>query len=398
MIKIFTFIFSMVCIWGSGMPLKAQTYLIDSKKMLEIKQQKNAPSYKPAVDKLIQDAKKELKRKPASVMDKQMIAVSGDKHDYISMGPYWWPDPSKPDGLPYIRKDGVRNPELNNLDRTRMGNTMKAVTNLCYGYYFTDDQQYAAKAVELLHVWFIDEQTRMNPNLDYGQMIPGHNNGLGRGEGVIDVYCFVEMLDALELIKGSDAYSASFEGALKGWFTQFVDWMQTSRVGLDEKNAKNNHGMAYDVQLVRYALFTGNQKLAKSIIEEFPQNRIFKQVEPDGKQPYELARTIAFSYTLFNINHMLEISMIAKNIGIDLFNQQSEDGRSISKAIEFFIPYLGKAPQEWPYQQIKDWDKKQEDATWILRKAALFDPKYEEIGAQFRNTPASHRNHILHSL
>ena len=43
---------------------------------------------------------------PWSVMDKQHVPPSGDKHDYMSLGPYWWPDPDKPDGLPYIRRDG----------------------------------------------------------------------------------------------------------------------------------------------------------------------------------------------------------------------------------------------------------------------------------------------------
>ena len=46
-----------------------------------------------------------------TVMHKKQVPPSGDKHDYMSIGSYWWPDPSKPNGLPYIRKDGERNPE-----------------------------------------------------------------------------------------------------------------------------------------------------------------------------------------------------------------------------------------------------------------------------------------------
>ena len=46
-----------------------------------------------------------------SVTSKTRTPPSGDKHDYISMGPYWWPDPSRPGGEPYVRRDGEVNPE-----------------------------------------------------------------------------------------------------------------------------------------------------------------------------------------------------------------------------------------------------------------------------------------------
>lgn len=374
------------------------TYLLDIQKLEKIKQEKESV-YQDAVIAIVKDARKELKRKPASVLQKEMMPPSGDKHDYMSMGPYWWPDPQKKDGLPYIRRDGERNPELDKLDRNRMGNTIKAITNLCYGYYFSEEDQFAAKAVELLRVWFLEKDTRMNPNLDYGQMIPGHNNGLGRAEGVIDIYCFVEMLDALELIKSSSQYTKKDQIALKEWFSELVDWLQDSRVGKDERAAKNNHGVAYDVQLARYALFAGKEEVTRQVVNEFAEKRIFKQIEPDGKQPYELVRTIAFSYTIFNISHMLDMCQIAKKIGVDLFQAESQDGRSIEKAIDFFIPYMGKTREEWPYKQIKEWDVKQEEATWILRRASFFAPakNYEKIGASVRKNKTNNRNLIFYA-
>ncbi len=60
-------------------------------------------------------------------MDKSLLAASGDKHDYYSFPPYWWPDPSKKDGMPYLRKDGETNPAANSdaTDKKRMNSSVK---------------------------------------------------------------------------------------------------------------------------------------------------------------------------------------------------------------------------------------------------------------------------------
>jgi len=69
------------------------------------------PQLQPTLARLRQEAEKALLLSPPSVMDKPRPAASGDPHDYFSYGPYWWPDPAKPDGLPYIRRDGEVNPD-----------------------------------------------------------------------------------------------------------------------------------------------------------------------------------------------------------------------------------------------------------------------------------------------
>ncbi len=75
-----------------------------------------APDKVKALEQLVEKANAVLKAGTVySVMQKTQLPPSGNKHDYMSQGPYWWPDPSKPDGKPYIRKDGQRNPEINGI-------------------------------------------------------------------------------------------------------------------------------------------------------------------------------------------------------------------------------------------------------------------------------------------
>jgi len=332
---------------------------------------------KQAYGALIRNADKELNADIIPVTEKDIIAISGDKHDYVSMGPYWWPDESKPDKLPYIRKDGQRNPEIQKLDRNKIDRLTKNVRALAYAYYFTGEEKYAQKAVESLKIWFLDPKTKMNPNLNYGQMIPGRNEGKGRAEGIIDTYSFVEVVDCIKILSTSKSMKTKDYEGLKQWFSDFLDWMLTSEIGKDEYSAKNNHGLAYDVQATTYALFTGRNEIADRFINEFAVNRLYKQIEPDGSQPLELARTIALHYSVFNIEHAMDMCDLAKIRGIDLFSKTSADGRSISRAIDYIRVYLGKTKDEFPYKQIKEWDENQDKLCWMLRRSTFFQPNAE---------------------
>jgi hypothetical protein len=354
----------------------------------------NGPS---AYKALVSKADKALTEDLVSVTEKKIVAGSGDIHDYISMGPYWWPNPNTPDGLPYIRKDGQRNPETQKLDRYKLDKMAKGVITFSYAYYFTKDEKYANKAMDYLDFWFLNEKTKMNPNLNYGQMIPGHNNGKGRAEGLIDTYIFVEMIDCITLLSKSKAMRAKDLSAIKSWFSEYLNWLLADEIGQAESRAENNHGLAYDIQVAAYALFTGHNEIAEKIINEFPENRLFKQIEPDGKQPLELERTMAFHYTLFNITHMLDMANLAKSTGKDIYHAVSTDGRSISKAIEFIKPYLGKPESAFPYQQLKDWDENQDKLCWILRRATFLqsNEEYDRLFEKYCKTKDADINWLL---
>jgi len=176
---------------------------------------------KDALDEIRERADKALERKLVTVMDKPFTPPSGDKHDYMSLSPYWWPDKSKPDGKPYLRKDGEVNPDRAKYDLPHMEAHADAAEALAMNYYFTGDEKYAERAAEILRAWFITPQTRMNPNCRYAQFIPGVEEE-DRAAGVIEFNRLRDVVDADGLLAGSKHWSADDSKQLKGWFKQLL--------------------------------------------------------------------------------------------------------------------------------------------------------------------------------
>lgn len=320
----------------------------------------------PAYKQLIKDAEQALKYGPVTVMEKQNNPPSGDKHDYMSLAPYHWPDPAKPGGLPYIRKDGQTNPEVKEYkDKEYMPKLCGEVHTLALAYYFSEEKMYAEHAAKLLKVWFLDTATRMNPNLNFAQAIKGVNTG--RGAGMIDSRHFVKLIDAIGLLQGSKFWSDSDQQGMKKWFTDFLHWMQTSKNGVDEMNADNNHGAWYDAQRLSMSLFVEDKELARKIILN-AQDRLDKQMDNEGGFPKEMQRTISLHYTAFVLNAFFTIAQMSEAAGIDCWNYVSPSGKSLRKAFDKVRPFLTEE-KVWQGQQIKPFETA--DGYSLLLDAAI---------------------------
>jgi hypothetical protein len=353
-------------------------FLMNRATLAAVRQSYGKPNseFKPAIDALLGDAREALKSEPVSVVQKTEIPPSGDKHDYMSVAPYWWPDSTKPGGIPYIRRDGERNPEYYTLgDHRRKGKMVSDVQTLALAYYICQDERFAQKAVMLLQVWFLDPATRMNPNLNFAQAIKGVNNG--RGIGIIETYEFRDLIDALQLLQGSRHWTRSVHQRMKNWFFAYLTWLQESPNGKDEADEKNNHGSAYDIQVASIALYLGKNELAREVVSGVPVKRIAVQVMADGSQPLELARTKSWGYSLMNTQALINLALLGEHVGLDLWHYANAEGRGIRKAIDFLLPYaLGE--KQWTWKQIVPMER--ERMVPVLRMAALKydDTKYKK--------------------
>jgi len=334
--------------------LTVYDYKLLSQVKLAIKEKDD--DFLPAYKALIKAADKALNEGSFSVMTKKQVAVSGDKHDYLSLAPYWWPDPSKDDGLPWVRKDGEINPLTRgrNVDEPVKDKMINNVKILSLAYFFSGDNTYAEKTKELLKVWFVNKETRMNPNLNYAQGVPGSSTG--RCFGIIEFSGITHIITAIEILELDNSLESSLGNELKAWLNSYLNWLQTSELGHLENSRKNNHATLYDVQVVAILLFLDKTEEAKNVLTSVVDKRVETQIEADGKQPHELQRTKSLTYSILNLTGLTKLAFFGRkdSIQIDIWNYRSNTG-DIQKAYQYLLPFL-KTQNQWPFEQLGSMD------------------------------------------
>jgi len=295
-------------------------------------------SLKPTFDALLEAARTALAAQPLSVMQKGRVPSSGNKHDYMSMAPYFWPNPATPNGLPYVNRDGEMNPESRkDHDGLRLQQTIARVHALALAWYLSGDTSYAHGAAKHLRVFFLDTATRMNPNLNFAQAVLGVTEG--RSFGIIDTRDMPALVDAVRLLDGAPGWTARNTDRMVVWCRAYLTWLLESKNGTEERGTTNNHGVFYDEQVAALALFVGDTVLARKTIGESGKSRIASQIDADGKQKRELDRTRPLHYTLFNLDAFTMLAEMGRHVGVDLWHYTAPSGGSIEKALLFVAPY-----------------------------------------------------------
>lgn len=329
---------------------------------------------------LIAAADAAMRNHPVSVMEKRLVPPSGDRHDYMSLAPYWWPNPATPDGLPYVQRDGQTNPDAGSIpDKPHFYRVLADAHVLSLAYYLTLKPAYADHAARLLHTWFIAPDLRMNPNLTYAQIRRGH-----RGPnpfGIIDSRDLSLVVDAVGLLEGSPAWSAAEQEGMRQWFAEYLEWLLTSASGQGEARTTNNHRTWYDQQVAAIALFLGRTEVAVSALRDARDTIIPTQVAPDGSQPEELRRTRSWHYSLFNLEALARLAALGRHVDLDLWRYETADGRGLRKALAFLLPY-GRREKAWPFQEIGRWETAPMADLLLQAAAAYKNPVYRNDARQ----------------
>jgi hypothetical protein len=339
-------------------------------------------------DRILKSADAALRQPAITITAFPAKLSEGGIHDFYSNGDYWWPNPQTTNGLPYVQRDGQTNPENFVAHRQAIRQLSDAVAALGAAYKITGRDEYARKAAALLQVFFLDPATRMNPNLQYAQAIPGVTPG--RGTGIIDTLHLVEIPKAVEVMAASPMFPPEVLSGLKKWFSDYVDWMTTSKNGHDEAEAHNNHAVAFWLQVAVFAQFTGDEKNLAECRRRFTEVFIPRQMANDGCFPAELHRTKPYGYSIFQLDNMVTLCQVLSTRDHDLWQFTLPDGRNIQKAVEFMYPYLADK-SKWPYKpDINAWEG------WPARQPSLLfaglafdDQKYLDL---WKTLPADPTN------
>lgn len=319
-------------------------------------------------------AEKYIKMTPLSVTAKKKLPPSKDPRDYMTLSPHWWPDSTKTDGLPYIRKDGERNPEVYEYPERENANRFGDAA-YCLGvlYYITGKEVYAKACAVHLKTWFTDPKLGMNPNMTYAQSVPGMKNM--RGSGFIDSRRFSRALGVARLIEGSKSWTLSDKKKLDDWATAFCYWMENSTQGQRESHAANNHGLWYEAIHLMVLAYLDRTDRIREVAEQSILPKMGTQIADDGSLPQELKRTLSLHYSTFALEALMEANQITSQIGINLWSTPAPNGKVASQAVDYLYPYYLN-PESWKFKQIKPFD--QSRAAILLYEAgtALGNQKY----------------------
>ena len=303
-----------------------------------------------------------LSERPVTVTTSRSPRSAGGPHDFFSEGDYWWPDPQNPGG-PYIQRDGMTNPDNFVGHRRALMRLSVQLAALAAAWKLTGEGRYARHAAGHLRAWFLDPSTLMSPHLEYAQAI--HGRAKGRGIGIIDTIHFVEVARAFELLEGARALTPAELAGVKRWFADYLRWLTTSKNGVEEREAKNNHGTCWVMQVAAFARLTKNQELLDFCRERFKNVLLPNQMAADGSFPQELRRTKPYGYSLFNLEALAAVCETLSTRLDDLWRFELPDGRGMRRALEYMAPFL-RDKKSWPFKPDVMYD-----AEWPMRQSSL---------------------------
>ena len=300
-----------------------------------------------------------LDRAPQTITAFRAARSAGGVHDFFSEGDYWWPDPAKPDG-PYIRRDGESNPANFVEHRRAMVRLSIEVPALTVAWLLTKEARYAEQARRHLRAWFVEPETRMNPSLTYAQAI--HGVTTGRGTGIIDTIHLVEVVRAVETLRSGGVMPDDEFSAIRRWFSDYTAWLTTSKNGVEERDARNNHGTCWVMQVAAFASLTGDTSQLEMCRRRFKDVLVPQQIAADGSFPLEIERTKPYGYSLFNLDAMATTCEI---LGGDAWTFELADGRGMRRAVAFMAPYI-RNRAAWPHgKDVQYFDE------WPMRHPSL---------------------------
>ena len=365
-----------------------------------------------AVASLFTAANKAMSAGPFSVTNKVLAPPSGSKHDYWSVASYFWPCnvpcnhtlwqdcsrwcmppltykdhkciPATPkenltcnqlNGLPWISHDGYprdrdQTGKYLKGDRSRADGITLDASTLALAWWFSPQDslsgnRYAERAALLLRTFFLNNDTKMNPNMNYAQGVPGKFDG-GVG-GTVDFGRLWMLLDAVRILQTQPPTSSPWKQTdrddFRAWLAAMLEWWVYSPDGQKARNITNNIGNAYDIQAMAMASFLGNASLAADIVAHDVRRRVELQIASDGSMPKEDARSNSFGYHSGNLLQFINLAaavnasvavMAAAGIPVDpsaadLLHYASPGGGSILAALDWLAPYCKDNATTWPF-------------------------------------------------
>ncbi|KAJ7630744.1 chondroitin AC/alginate lyase [Roridomyces roridus] len=261
------------------------------------------------------------------------------------------PSPTKPmppsatwTTCPYVVKDGQLNPDVRTLNGpSAIQNAAQSIIYncVCCGLKGPSASQCSRNAVSAIVAFFLTPSTRMNPNMNFGQVVrgPGPEGQQGTFTGILDLRGIVKIVNCLYILRTikSPDWTTAYNQGMMSWMKEYLGWLQQSDLGKSTAAKANNHNTFYTAQLTAIQMGLGNTTGALAQLDRFFGNQFQDQIAQSGEQPLEAVRTRPFHYRCFNLEALLTLAKLGDYLGRKYWTTQTRYKATIQSAVDFLI-------------------------------------------------------------
>jgi hypothetical protein len=348
----------------------------------------HSPFWKEERDRVIRLANCALNIEPVGISSYICPYSNGNPNDYYSDADYWWPDITTNTGFPYVRRDGFINPNNFNSHRILLRKINNGIAALAAAYKFTNENTYVKKACELLDVFFIRSESKMNSHGEYSQNIRGQDDQ-ERAMGIIDTIHLIETPLSINILKTSPYFSYSLYSGLSDWFTNYLQWLGLSSKGQKCSEWRNNHASSFYLQRLIFSMVSNIPNGIKVYaINKLKEKFISKHMSTHGFFPKETQRTRSYNYSLFQLEIVSLLCYLLTDNNENMWTFECSERKNIKIAIDAIIPYL-QDKNKWPLgPDLGYWDELPSRRMFpFLAGMAYNDQNYIDIWKQMIPDP-----------
>lgn len=329
-------------------------------------------------ERVLADAGSALRQPVVTITSTAAPRTGVDAHEFFSEIA---PQPTEQVPLP---KQGFRE------HATILRRFSNAVATLTAAYMLTHDDQYALRAGQHLSAWFVQDSTRMNPQLTMAGCPTLDKTSAGKPQGVVDAVPLAEVARAMSFLVDTAALSPPDLETAHQWLASLLTWLNTSREPVIAREAKDHSATAWLLLAAAISRSLRDTPLIDACTHRFRKPTLRNQINANGVFPHEITTGFPFRNTLMNFDMLTGACQLLSTPFDNLWDFELEDGPGMRSIVAFLFPAL-RDRAKWPYiadpQHFRDLPGRRAGLLFCGR--AYNRPEYVDV---WRTTPAPDMN------
>ena len=262
------------------------------------------------------------------------------------------------------------------------------VACLAAAWLLTSEPRYAARAGDHLRASLLAPSTRMEPRFEGAGCAPGTTNGTPAG--VVDLVPLAELARALSFLVDGPGLSAEDWDAVRAWFKDANDWLNSNRAALIARDSKDHRASAWLLIASAFARFQRDEPGLEACRKRFRAPTLRNQIRSDGVFPQEVATPNPYRNTLLNFDLLTGCCQLLSSPFDQLWTYELIDGVGLHIVAAYLYPVIAH-PERWAFvADAVDFRMLPQRRPGLLFAGRAYDrPEYVELWQKLPGGPAS---------